>query len=134
MRTGMRARSFQQLERALDIRFKVCPRFLDGIANTCLRGEVDDMAWFVSGQNVRQQAGCFDLAFDFRVSRIGRQQCRAVAFQLRIVISAETVETNDRPAFLQPAFRRVKADESGRSRDKGRFHSASRAICLRYSP
>ncbi len=134
MRAGCGAGGFQKLEGALQVCFYICPWCIDRIADTGLRGEVQDMRRLVFGEEVRKDAWCLDAGLDAVEIVVARKDAAARAFERRVIIFGKGVDAEYAPAFVEPALGKVKTDEPGGTRDQRGFQLPPPAISLRYRP
>ena len=64
MRGRIRAGGFQQFEGADQVGLDIIAWCLNGMAHTCLRGQMDHHIWLVRFKQRQQRAGRFDLVID----------------------------------------------------------------------
>ncbi len=107
-------RSFQQVERAGDVRVDVELWLLDRRAHSRARGEVDDGVEFALVENALNRG----LVAEIRLVNADRIFHRAeiCALDSRVVEIVEIVENADFMPVREEALRKVRADESRSSR------------------
>ena len=111
--------SFQDIEKANQVRFHISIRVGDGVTHTSLCCKVDDHRRLVLLEQLSNQRLVSDVAFDKSKCGILGQLIQAEFFQCYIIVGIHVVDADDRSrrSLLINSFHKVGAYETGRTCD-----------------
>lgn len=109
--------SFQDIEKADQVRFHISIRVGDGVTHTSLCCKVNDHRWLVLLEQFSDQLLVGDVAFDKGKCGILSQLVQAELFECHVVVSIHVVDADDRSrrSLLINSFHKVGAYETGRN-------------------
>src|SRR2546426_5202673 len=119
----MRPGQLQEVQRAIDIRFCVESRLLQGRSHSRAGGQMNDAIKVSAVECLLQSGAVAYVRFDQTESRIRKMGANVGALYRRLVEIVEVVNDGNLPfAFPQQPIYQMRTDESRAASDKNGFH------------
>ena len=113
----------EEVQRAIDIRFDVESRFLQGRSHSCSGCQMNDTIKGSAVEYLLQSGAVAYVRFNQRESRIRKMSANIVVLYRRLVEVIEVINDSNLPlAFRKQPIYKMRTDESRAASDKNGFH------------